>query len=901
MATFIQGVTDEFGQIVPYQPDWNFLTQVYGTRQAEYDRGFNMVKNLYSSLLNSPLTNSENDQFRRDMFRKIQGSLRNVSGVDLSDPNNIRKAMSIMDPISQDSEIIYDMNVTSYHRKQKQKMEQYKNSTDPKVRAMYSKYAAQDIAFAEEDMRSAKRGDGSITSVQPREFVPFEDVNEYLRQAAKDAGLKIEIEGPDGRGYILKKTNGELAKVPFAQWAAVTMGNRFDRQFDVIGRVEAESQIRGLMQQKGLSRQDAVNATARTLMPVVQSEATKEREVSSMNITQLEDEIAFYKNTYGGKGFPADKPEVEQRFRELVEARDGYKDDYANSDQVVKSIESDGEQYIASNIYSHLAKLAKQQSAINWATVTADATAGLEVRSDQTWITKAQIAAREREAALDRQLRLQIHKETMAWNQYKFGQEQELKIKIAQGKGELPSEERLGAYTPDGSKNMFGVDVLDSATSKMRGELFNNVFAVNNGLINLAISDKGKLAEYSKVINKVNAIAGGSGQKLSKQELLTLREYGKKVGRQYQINSPGSPSQASALIDDLSLHTYNRAVKMLEHYQTTGKQSQAYKFGQAFMGAVNATRDLMQERTNIAKNHRAVNKVILNPDGTLKEAYKNATLAGRLADGTPIYNLDKVPEAQKDFLNKVVSQEFVSRSRPVGNSYELNGLSSSEIFAALNSNFSKATSTTDEKIDVNMLKNLSHTELKELFANSAKVDYDPVSEKVIMELNIAVGSKPAGKLGIKKPGAIKVEIPYSTIKASKGSLSRLEKYIDYNSVVPDSFGIFEEFSRNPKSSVRAPQWMTSMGFDFIAIGSNDVNGRYGVDLTFKTRDPITGEMIEHPSSFLKLDPSDPDSWLKLTQTVNASFNQHQYLTGAMIDATNNDNQIYYVPDVYRKN
>jgi hypothetical protein len=901
MATFIQGVTDEFGTIVPYQPDWNFLNQVYGTKQAEYDRGFNMVKNLYSSLLNSPLTNSENDQFRSDMFRKIQGSLRNVSGIDLSDPNNIRKAMSIMDPISQDQEIVYDMKVTEFHQKQKQKMEQYKNSSDPKVRAMYSKYSAQDIAFSEEDLRSSKRGDGSITSVQPREFVPFEDVNEYLRAAAKDAGLKIEVEGPDGRGYILKKTNGEIAKVPFAQWAAVTMGNRFDRQFDVIGRVEAEGQIRSLVRDKGISRQDAINATARTLTPVVQQEATKERDVASMNIAQLEDEISFYKNTYGGKGFPANKPEVEQRFRELVEARDGYKDNYANSDQVVKSIEEEGEQYVAGNIYSHLAKLAKQQSAVNWATVTADATAGLEVKPDQTWISKAQIASREREAALDRQLRLKVHNETMAWNQYKFGQDQELKIKIAQGKGELASEERLGAYTPGGDKNMFGVDVLDKATSKVRGDLFNNAFAVNNGLINLAISDKSKLGEYSKVINKLNSMAEGGKQTLSKQELAVLQEYGKKVGRDYQIGMPGSASQAGAILDDLALHTYNRAVKMLDHYQATGKQKDAYKFAQGFKGTLDATRQLVQQRTNVTKNHRAINKVILNSDGTLKESYSAAKLVGRFADGTPIYDLDNVPEAQKNHLNKVVSTEFVSRSKPIGNSYEFNKISSSEIFAAFNSNFSKATTTTDEKLDINMLKNLSSAELKELFADQAKVDYDPVSEKVIMELNVAVGSKPAGKLGLKKPGAIKVEIPYSTIKASKGSLSRLEKYIDYNSVVPDSFGIFEEFSRNPKSTVRAPQWMNSMGFDFIAIGSNDVNGRYGVDLTYRTKDPVTGEMMEHPSNFLALDPSDPDSWLKLTQTVNASFDQHQYLTGAYIDATNKDDQIYYVPDVYRQN
>ena len=67
MATYIQGVTDEFGQIVPYTPNWNFLERVYASGQSKYDQGFAKVKSLYNSLLNSPVTNSENEQFRKDM------------------------------------------------------------------------------------------------------------------------------------------------------------------------------------------------------------------------------------------------------------------------------------------------------------------------------------------------------------------------------------------------------------------------------------------------------------------------------------------------------------------------------------------------------------------------------------------------------------------------------------------------------------------------------------------------------------------------------------------------------------------------------------------------------------------------------------------------------------------
>ena len=156
MATFIKGLTDQFGPMQLYKPDYQFLTQVYGTRQAEYDRGFSMVRNLYNSVLNSAVTNSDNQSFRQEAFKKLQGALKSVSNVDLSNPTNIMRAQGLIDPISQDQDLAYDMAVTRFHQAQKQKMEQYKNSTDPKIRAMYNDFSKMDIAFAEEDLRNAK-------------------------------------------------------------------------------------------------------------------------------------------------------------------------------------------------------------------------------------------------------------------------------------------------------------------------------------------------------------------------------------------------------------------------------------------------------------------------------------------------------------------------------------------------------------------------------------------------------------------------------------------------------------------------------------------------------------------------------------------------------------------------
>jgi hypothetical protein len=899
MATFIQGVTDEFGPIVPYQPNWDFLDKVYGTKQAEYDRGFQAVKNIYTSLLNSPVTNAENDQFRKDMFRKIQGSLRNLSGVDLSNPNIVRQAASIMNPISQDQELAYDMSVTRYHQAQKERMNQIKNSNDPKTRALYSKYSEMDIGFAEQDMKNAKRGDGSITQIQPRDFVAFEDVNEYLREAAKQAGLKIELEGPDGSGYILKKTNGEEAKMPFAEWAAVTMGNRFDRQFDVMGRVEAESEIRKTMQETGVSRQDAVNITARKLMPSVKAEAEKKRDTSAMSIAQVEDQIAFYKKNYKD-GFPENDPSVEEKFLELLDARDRHRENYLAGDLESKDIDEGGEQYIAANIYSKLTGLAKQQAAVNWATVTASATQSLEVRPDQTWINKAQIASREREAALNRAMQIQMHNEKLTWDKQKHSESQELKIKIAQGKGELPGESHVGRYTTPGEQDhLFGVDVLDKATSKSRENLFSNVFAGQGGLINLAINDDDKRATYLAVINKVNDIANGQEKKLSATEIEALNEYGRLVGKPARITNVSSSAQASALIDDLASFTYQRATKNLDDYAKDGKMTEAHKYAQSFNGTLGAVKTIYDQRTNINKSYREINSLILNSDGTLKDAYKAAVRVGTLKDGTPIYDLSKVDDAHKNHLDKVVSAEFVNRQRPIGNSYNFTGVSASEMYTMIRQTHN-IVSSSNEKIDIEALKQLPLSELNDLFANAAQVSYDPTNEKAYVELNVAIGSKTAAKLKLNNPGTINLEIPYSSIQSAGGSMSRFGKYISQNTVYPDSYGLFEAFSTNPKTSVKAPESMAKMGFDYTAVGTTDVDGRYGVQLVLKKKDPVSEKIITE-SHFLQVNPSDPESFTKLNTFINTSFNNYKYVYGAAVDAMNQDGRVYYMPDSFKNN
>ena len=82
MATWKQrGVTTP---VQLWDPDYSFLTKVYSTQQARYDKGFNAVKSVYNSFLNGALTNEGNEAYRSEVFKRLQETLKSTSTLDLS-------------------------------------------------------------------------------------------------------------------------------------------------------------------------------------------------------------------------------------------------------------------------------------------------------------------------------------------------------------------------------------------------------------------------------------------------------------------------------------------------------------------------------------------------------------------------------------------------------------------------------------------------------------------------------------------------------------------------------------------------------------------------------------------------------------------------------------------------
>jgi len=854
MATFIKGVTDQFGPLQLYRPDYQFLTQVYGTRQAQYDRGFNMVKSLYNSVLNNSVTNQENEKFRQEAFKKLQGSLKSMSNVDLSNPANVMRAQTLIDPISKDEELAYDMSVTRFHQKQKQLMETYRNSTDPKMRAMYSDISRMDIQFAEEDLANAKRGDGSIRQVQPREFTPFEDVQEYLRTEAKKQGLEITQSGPDGRGYMLKRTNGIGAVPIFNSWAASVMGQRFDRQFAVMGRVNAESAIRNTIQTMGVSRDEAIRTISNKLVPEINIQESTRGIAADKELATLEKEIKFFEKEYPN-GFPPAKPEIAEEYQKLVEARDQYNAELENSRSEVGKLQTEGVQYVASNLYGIFSRAAKEQTALSFAQSYATAKQSVEMRPDTTWATKANIASRERVAANN----LAMQERKLQWDMQKTGMANELKMLELKADGKLPGETFVGSAVLDANdKPLFASDQLSQSTAQNREQAYLAAFNSENGLMRLVVDDPSEYSRLYSSIAKIKNMGAGQNVKLTQQDVANLQEYGKMVG--VRIGVPNSARTANALIESLAGLTYNAATKELSKYDRAHKISKLNPYIESFRKSMRAFHAIDLQNDKLEQDISRVAKEILNPDGTIKSIYKGAVIRSGAGGQIKDIDLSAVSEVGKANLTKMISG-FKDREYPVMNRYNYTKLSAAEIDLLLRNSEARSSVMASDGNTINpeLFKNMNTADLAKLFGDEADVTFDAINRQVKVKLNVSQQGELAKRLGVSKGAqSLTVMIPYEDIQSSRGAYGRFEKYINTNTVNSTSLGELTPFLTNPSATVMAPASSSNRGFDWTAQGVIGKNGQPEIMVNFKYKNPKTNR-IEQMTERMPYQPGNVES------------------------------------------
>lgn len=888
MATFLQGVTDEITPVQVYKPDYAFLTQVYGTKQAEYDRGFNMVKSLYNSMLSAPVSSESNEIYRQEVLKKLQGAMKSTAGIDLSNPTNVMRAMELMDPISKDRELAYDMGVTNYLRQQEQLAEQYKNSQDPEQRARYNEKSVRGIQFVKDDLRKGLRGDGSITKIQPIDFVPQEDIAAYLNKAAKDQGIEVTVSQADGRGYIITQTNGKMSHAAFNQWAKNTMGNRFDRQINQAGWVDAETTVRSTMSGQGISREQALKQVSSQMSQQMLESYTGQMGAVSKDLKSLENELALFKKNYPN-GIPQSKV---QEYEKLVADRDAHKNEVDNLNSTISNLQQNGADWVAGNIHTLFAQNAKDAATRDWAVGYSNAKMKFEMKSDETVLSQWRIKSQENIAAANR---------AMEWKKFKMKYEQDERFEAGRREmdmlklaadGKIPTQQYLGQSTETTDKT--GADVLQQSMAQNSNELFNSAFGANNGLVNMIVgaANHGK---YYAVLKKVQTIAQTGQGQLSDEDKNILTDLGNKTGTEV-FDASNNAAYAKALLDNLAAGTYETARDYASYYSKQGKTKEIAAMMPSFNTALSGMTTLMTQREQLNANMKKIQGVVADEYGRIRPGFEAVRQIGYLPDGTPMYDVSGLDVSKKDYLKNVIDDEFTQRARTSGDVLQYNGISAGMMYSIADAAVNSAASVTTSdgtKIAPADLAKMAPSAIKDLFGGSAQVTFMPQSEKVRIVMKVDPGSTTAGKLKITSGDTVTVELPYSYVQANSAALGDIAKYMNKNSVNPTSLGSLSAFMTNRNAYVEAPSYMERVGFDYAVTGVEDNTGAYGLGMTFKYFNPST-KKDETKYVFQKIDnPGNPESYVSAQRVISDMYENYISQKVKYDDATGSEPVVPY--------
>ena len=222
MATYIQGVTDYIPQYQPFEPDYNFYSNIMQTKQSQYDNNWKALNSMYSEYYNADLTRDGNIKKRDTYLKDIEFNLKRVSQLDLSLEQNVNQASQIFKPFYEDAALMSDMVKTKKAKSQISLGEGYLSKIDPKQNKKYWREGVDKIKFELQEFKDAT--DEEAGSIEISNYTPNRDITAELSKITKDFG-NVQFAPEFKNGYIITTTNGEKLVEPLYKLYEASLGD----------------------------------------------------------------------------------------------------------------------------------------------------------------------------------------------------------------------------------------------------------------------------------------------------------------------------------------------------------------------------------------------------------------------------------------------------------------------------------------------------------------------------------------------------------------------------------------------------------------------------------------------------------------------------------------------------
>ena len=258
MASYQTGVSDYVSQVQPSEPNLAFDAQVLQTKQTKYDANHKKVSQLYSSLLNSDMSRSENLTARDEFFKSINGDIRQMASLDYSLDSNVNSAANVFQSIYSNKNMVKDMVWTKNFRTELDKADSLKNCLDPeKCGGASWDEGDKFMQYKLQEYKNSSTSDAMNFSDVA--YVPYNNIMEKALKYAKDADINITSDQLVGN-YIVTTKNGPQAVGPLTELFNSVLGDNpaLLEQFKVQSYVNRKDNLSQIMAEKNIDEPAAL-------------------------------------------------------------------------------------------------------------------------------------------------------------------------------------------------------------------------------------------------------------------------------------------------------------------------------------------------------------------------------------------------------------------------------------------------------------------------------------------------------------------------------------------------------------------------------------------------------------------------------------------------------------------
>ena len=188
MATYLQGVTDYIPDYQPFQPDFNFYANVLQTKQNQYDSNYNELNNIYSDIINAPLTHNLNKEKKDVLLKNIDNNLKKVSGLDLSLEQNVQQATQVFRPFYEDKYLMKDMAFTRNAKNVLSRANSLQNSSDENISNQWWPTGIKAVNYQVQDFADATLDE--TLGMNNVKYTPYVNSIKHYMDMATKLGIK---------------------------------------------------------------------------------------------------------------------------------------------------------------------------------------------------------------------------------------------------------------------------------------------------------------------------------------------------------------------------------------------------------------------------------------------------------------------------------------------------------------------------------------------------------------------------------------------------------------------------------------------------------------------------------------------------------------------------------------